>query len=325
MIGIKDVAKKANVSASTVSRVLNNYPNIAEETRERVLKVIEELGYFPNIAASTLSSKQKSRTALYIYVNDRYQQIDEINMMYILGVFDKARALNMDIFTVFDYSLEKYSKEEYVNFFRSKNIDSIIVIGLNRDDKKMHYLLKDDHFKFVVVDTETVNDSTSCVLVDQRLGQYEVAKRIVKRGDRVLYLEGKQNGYVSDMRLEGMKQLAKDMDLKLHVETGEFSEKKAYLIVKNRKENYDAIVCASDLMALGAKKALGDEDIPVSGFDGIRLLGYVAENVITCKQNFYLIGQTCVEAINDLLKGEKGKHITVPHTIGTVSYESIIG
>ena len=127
-------------------------------------------------------------------------------------------------------------------------------------------------------------------------------------GDRVLYLKGKEDGYVTDMRLQGMEKLAADKKLQLRVENGEFSETRAYEIVKNLKEPYDAIVCASDLMAIGVKRALPrGSKVKVSGFDGIRLMQYVANDVVTCQQDFYEIGSLTVEAAERLRRGEKGE------------------
>ena len=74
-VGIKDVASLSGVSESTVSKVLKNYPNISEKTREKVMQVVKETGYMPNAVASNLSSKAKNRIALYVYINDKFQQI----------------------------------------------------------------------------------------------------------------------------------------------------------------------------------------------------------------------------------------------------------
>ena len=87
---IKQVAEKAGVSISTVSKVLKNYANISEETRTKVLKAVKELNYVPNSTASHLSSKNKDKVALYIYINDMKQAVDEINMLYLQGAFAMA-------------------------------------------------------------------------------------------------------------------------------------------------------------------------------------------------------------------------------------------
>ncbi|MBR6323263.1 MAG: LacI family DNA-binding transcriptional regulator [Lachnospiraceae bacterium] len=318
-VGIKEVAEMAGVSAGTVSKVLKNYPSISEETRQKVLEVIARTGYIPNTVASALSSKKNNRIALFIYVNDRYQQIDEINMLLILGAFDRAREDSLELVTVFDASIEDLSNEDTARYFHSIHADTIIVFGLNKRDEKIHYLAKEGSFKMVAEDACLEGDGISTVMIDQERAQYETAGRVCKPGDRVLYLMGKEDGYVTDMRLRGMEILAEERKLKLHVENGEFSEERAYEIVKNLEEPYDAIVCASDLMAVGAKRALPENSkVRISGFDGIRLMQYVANDVITCRQDFYEIGRLTVEAAEKLRKGGKGESISVPYTVGCI-------
>ncbi|MBQ4253936.1 MAG: LacI family DNA-binding transcriptional regulator [Erysipelotrichaceae bacterium] len=315
-IGIKEVAAKAGVSVSTVSKVLKNYTSISSATREKVMKVVEETGYIPNTVASALSSKQKNRIAVFINVNDKFQQIDEINMLYILGAFDEARRQNLELVTVFNDSIDKLSDEETLGYFHSLFADSIIVFGLNRNDTKMHYLFDHGNYKMVIVDADIVTDNISSVMIDHCQGQYDVAASICDFGDTVLYLKGKDDGYVTDMRLAGMKRLAAEKKLNLDIVSGDFSEDKAYEIVRNLTRKYDAIVCASDLMAIGARRALPEgSDIRISGFDGIRLLGYIGEEFVTCRQDFYRIGGAAVKAAQRLREGEKGERTIIPYDI----------
>ena len=321
-IGIREVAELAGVSAGTVSKVLKNYPGISEATREKVMAVVEKTGFIPNSVASALSTKKNNRIALFIYVNDRSQQIDEINMLYILGAFDKAREDNLELVTTFDGSIENLSSEETARYFHSIHAGTIIVFGLNKNDEKIHYLAQEHGLNMVIVDACIEGDNISTIMVDHAKAQYEVADHVCAKGDKVLYLKGKEDGYVTDMRLEGMRRLAKDKNLDLTVMGGGFSEAQAYEIVKGLDESFDAIVCASDLMAIGVKRALPeDAKVKISGFDGIRLMEYVADDIVTCKQDFYNIGRKAVEAAEKLRKGEKGKKTLVPYTITKIHKE----
>ncbi len=318
-VGIREVAQMAGVSAGTVSKVLKDYPGISAETRRRVMAVIEKTGYIPNSVASALSSKKNNRIALYIYINDRTQQIDEINMQLILGAYDKARTESLELVTVFNTSIESLSSEDTARYFHSMHADTLIVFGLNKNDAKIHDLARGSGLRMVLVDSVLEGDQVSTVMVDHEKAQYETAARICAEGDRVLYLKGKEDAYVTDMRLKAMERLAKERKLRLRVEDGEFSEARAYEIVKGLKEEYDAIVCASDLMAIGAKRALPkDSKVKISGFDGIRLMEYVADDVITCRQDFYTIGAEAVEAAKRLRSGGKGEDIRVPYTVGFI-------
>ncbi len=316
-VRISDVAKMAGVSASTVSKVLKNYPNISEQTREKVMSVIGSTGYIPNSIASALSSKTNKRIAIFVHINDRAQQIDEINMQYMLGCYDQGRKDHLDLVTVFDASIESMSKEETARYFHSLFVDTIIVFGLNKNDEKISYLAQDDNFKMVIIDAPVSRNNVSTVMIDHQQGQYEVANCVCDFGDKVLYLKGRNDGYVTDMRLAGMKKLAEEKKLQLDVIDGEFSEEKTYQIVKDLKEEYDAIVCASDMMAIGCVRALPEStDVKISGFDGIRLLDYVTDDVYTCRQNFHEIGSLAVIAAEKLSKGEPGEEVIAPYEIG---------
>ena len=100
MIGIKDVAKRAGVAVSTVSKVVNDYPNVSEATKKKVNKAIRELGFVPNAVAQALSSKQPGRIALIM--NDTTQSaVDEVDMQYLGGALLKARELGLDVVTLF--------------------------------------------------------------------------------------------------------------------------------------------------------------------------------------------------------------------------------
>ena len=91
MVSIKDVAKHAGVAISTVSKVLNNYPNISEETKKKVNEAIAELNFVPNSIAAALSSKQSGRVALLINMITQTQAIDEIDMQYLSGAMYQAK------------------------------------------------------------------------------------------------------------------------------------------------------------------------------------------------------------------------------------------
>lgn len=116
------------------------------------------------------------------------------------------------------------------------------------------------------------NDKTSCISVDNYAAQYDAARKTILDNNckRVLYIAGKREAYVTDERLRAMYALRDDLGLTLMIRNGEFSEKKAREITFRYGANKDIVVCASDLMSIGAMNALTEMDIfrPVCGFDG---------------------------------------------------------
>lgn len=328
MVSIKDVAKRAGVAISTVSKVLNGYPNVSEETRQRVNKAVEELNFVPNSVAAALSSKQAGRVALLINSNMKTNAIDEIDMQYISGALNKAMELNLDVITLFFFMFQNKTADEVVRYLQSQSITGIIIYGMSKEDKVLHRLISTGKFKCVVIDAPFVNVSTSCIGVDHRRAQYEVAAKTVMENNckRILYIAGKRNGYVTDERIRGMEDLVKEKNLTMLVRNGEFSELQARNITLKYAKNKDIVVCASDLMAIGAMKALIQMDIfrPVCGFDGIILMGYVGKQMNTVRQDFASISESAMEELQELMNGGNGRNIVMKHSLVRMKYEDII-
>lgn len=325
---IKDVAGKSGVSIGTVSKVLNNYPNVSENTRKKVMEAVRELNYIPNTTAANLSSKKKNRIALYIKTNNNRQWIDEISMQYILGAFDCARNDGLEIITVFYKDTINHENDDISGYFASLGVSGIIICGITRDDIKVLKLIESNQFKICVIDALFISDNVSSIMIDHAKGQYEVAKKVIDpvSDHHILYLAGGSNGYVTDMRINGIKRLESEYSFKLDIEYCNFSEMMAYETVLKKGIDYDAIVCASDMMAIGAINALTELGIfkKVSGFDGITLLGYTASGMYTCRQDFYTISYEAVKEMESLLSGGCGRLIKTDYDICTIKHEDIM-
>ena len=330
MVSIKDVAKRAGVAISTVSKVLNHYPNVSEETKEKVNAAIKELNFIPNTIAAALSSKQSGRVALIMNLNTQTQAIDEIGMQYLQGAIGQCRELGLDVITVFYSMIRDKSLEEMEQYFRTQSISGIIVYGISKDDTVLQELAEFQKFKMVVIDAPIVNECTSTVWINHKEAQKDVARRTITtnlgNSSKILYISGKENEYVTDIRIEGMKELAEELNLDLIIRDGQLSEYQARQITFELAEDRDIIVCASDLMAIGAMKALIDMDIfrPVCGYDGITLMGYVGKQMNTINQNFSNISKEAVNEIARLMNGEEGRNVILPHEIVRLRYEDII-
>lgn len=328
MVSIKDVAKRAGVAISTVSKVLNHYPNVSEETREKVNQAVTELNFVPNSVAAALSSKQGGRVALLINLNVKTSAIDEIDMQYISGALNKAMELNLDVITLFFFMFQNQTVEELIRYLQSQSIAGVIIYGMSKEDFVLQQLIASEKFKCVAIDAPLVNESTSSVGINHKKAQYEVAKKTIEenKSESILYIAGKRNGYVTEERLAAMEELVKEKNLTMLVKDGEFSELTARNITMKFGKNKDAVVCASDLMAIGAMKALIEMDIfrPVCGFDGIILMGYVGMQMNTVRQDFAAVSAAAMEELHALLNGQTGRQVLLPHTLVRMKYEDII-
>lgn len=327
MASIKDVANEANVAISTVSKVLNNYPNVSKATRDKVNEAIKKLNFVPNAVASALSSKKPGRVA--ILMNQiTLGLVDEVDMSYLSGAIPKALELKMEVITIFFSMLKDKSTSEIITYLKSQSVEGLVIFGLSKDEITILDVIKSGEFKTVVIDAPFVNTSTSCVWVDQYKAQFDVAKELFKMNTvkKVLYLSGKKNSFVGEIREKAIRDICKKMKLTLGVKCAEFSEKRARDIVLKEGKDYDCVVCASDLCAIGAMRALTDMDIfrPVCGFDGISLMGYAGKQMTTVKQDFTMIAATAMEELGKLFMGEEGREVILPHEIVRIEYLDVI-
>ena len=327
MVSIKDVAKQAGVAISTVSKVLNNYPNVSEATKKKVNQAVEELNFVPNSVAAALSSKQSGRVALLLNMGNA-SSVDEINMQYMSGTIGRAVELNLDVITIIGSMIKNKNLDEVVRYLRSQSITGLLIFGMSKDDHVLQRLIETQIFKIVTVDVPIVNDSASSVWIDQEAAQYDVAKKtlVENKGKSILYLAGKKNGYVTQERLKGIQRLAEEEGIPLLVRNGEFSELQARNLTFRYAKKKDIVVCASDLMAIGAMRALMDMDIfrPVCGFDGITLMGYAGKQMNTVKQNFERIASEAVTELKRLLDGGQGRQIVLDYELVRMKYEDIL-
>ena len=328
MVSIKDVAKQAGVAISTVSKVLNNYPNVSEETRKKVNQAVAELNFVPNSVAAALSSKQSGRVAILLNLDNASQAVDEINMQYMAGTIGQAMDMNLDVITIFYSMLKNKSIDEVIRYLQSQSITGLIIFGMSKEDKVLHRLIEAQIFKIVLVDAPIVNADTSAIWIDQAKAQYDVAKKTLMENKckSILYLAGKKNGYVTDERLRGIIRLAEERNLPLLIRNGEFSELQARNLTFRYAKRKDMVVCASDLMAIGAMKALIEMDIfrPVCGFDGITLMGYAGKQMNTVRQDFKRIASEAVKELKRLIDGGEGQQIVLDYQLVRMKYLDII-
>ncbi len=329
MVSINDVARKAGVAKSTVSKVLNNYQSVSDKTRLKVERAVQELGYVPNVVAISLSKKEFNRVGLIVDIHHNNQFIDEIGMKYLIGAFEKAKEYHLDVVTFFTSQFNDMSSKQLSAYLKSQRINCLIIYNLSIENKNIYKLIEKQEFYSVLVDSLLVNEKTSSVSIDHFTAQYEVAKKTIDENDfkkRILYIAGGRGGYITNQRLNAIKKLQKEIGFNLIVKYGDFNEYKARQIIFEYSRDIDIVICASDLMAIGAVFALSEMDIfrPVCGFDGITLMGYTKSAMNTVEQNFCQKSKQAFDELKKLLDGGEGRHIEIPYEVCRVDYMDVI-
>lgn len=329
MANINDVAKKAGVGVSTVSKVFKGYSSVSEATRKKVFAAADELNYVPNSIASALSSKGGKRVALVVFINNQRQAIDEINMQYIFGALNEGKKLKMDVITIFSTEFEGKNEAQLHQYFRSLHIQSMIVYGLHRGETEFFSYIQKSPLNIVVVDAPVLGEKVSYVMVDHTKAQKDITEFMIQNHENVqnvLYLAGRRKGFVTELRLLGVVDACESMGIELNAQYSDFSEKKAYDLTMKYAAQNNIIICASDLMAIGAIHALKTLDIyrPVAGFDGITLLAYVGYQIYTVRQDFYNISKEAMRAVDRLMQGGEGEEILLDYEITRINYGDVI-
>lgn len=329
MVSINDVAKRAGVAKSTVSKALNNKELVSKETRLKVEKAVEELGYVPNKLAVSLSKKKINRVGLIVDIRHNSQFVDEISMQYLMAAFDKSKEYQVEVVTFFSSQFDDMSYYEINTLLKSQRINCLIIYHLSIENQNLYKVIEEKDFYIVLVDSYMINEKTSCIAVNHYKAQYEVAKKTIEENEninKVLYIAGGEGGHITNERITAMKILQHEYKLELLIKHGDFNELKAREITLEFGKDVDMIICGSDLMAIGAEYALRDMGInkPVAGFDGIKLTGYSQLDFNTVKQDFYLKSSSAFDELMSLLAGSKGKHIIIDHEVCRIKYLDII-
>lgn len=309
------VAEKAGVSRSTVSRVVNNQPNVREDVRERVLSVIKDTDYRPHPAARSLASHRTNVIGLVIprsthtFFNDPYfPALTE-------GV---AEACNLHDYTLslFLFKTEEDERRLVPRISRKGLVDGLIIQATHLGDTFIPQLLEGS-VPFLMVGRPMNAPEASYIDVDNSGGAYDAVEHLINIGrKRIATITCALNTSVGIDRFEGYKRAffshGLELDDKLIVE-GEFTEKSGYLGAKALLTHLpDAIFVGSDTMAVGAMRAIKEanlevpQDIALVGFDDLPPALQVSPQLTTIRQPIRRFGAKAVEALLDITEKTTG-------------------
>ncbi len=317
MITIKDIAKKSGFSITTVSKALNDYPDISQKTKKKILDLCERMGYVPNLSARSLVLK-KSYTIGVVF-----EEITGVGLQHplfskILESFkNEVEHEGYDILFLSKNLIEK--KDSYLQHSKRKQVEAVLVLCAQYDSKMMNDIYKCD-IPSVVIDF--VSQDTLTVTSDNYSGIEKAIEYLHKGGHKkIAHITGGQHTYVGNQRIEHFNSLIKKHNLitkdEYIVEGPTFTKEEGYGAMKKILELEDkptAIFCSSDMLAIGAIKAIEEhnlsvpEDFSVIGFDGITLGQLISPRLTTVKQNTEMMGKIAANNIIDMIKNNKKQH-----------------
>lgn len=290
---ITDVARRAGVSIKTVSRVMNNEPNVKDATKEKVQKAALALNYEPNMSARMLAGSKSFSIAL-IYENPHeFSYLKRV----LDGVFDACgRAGYSLLLKPCLYPHENFLNDVQV-FLKQTRIDGLILTAPLGDDEELTALLEDQGIPFALIAPRQHKAEAIVVKCDDELATRTMTEHIISLGHRRIgFIKGHPDHAATDLRLNGYKVALKQHGLKYDtklVRQGYFdfesgqSTCKRMLTLKNPPT---AIIASNDDMAAGANYAareLGFDvpaDVSITGFDDTPTASQLWPPLTTVKQ-----------------------------------------
>lgn len=314
-VTIKDVAEAAGVSPATVSRVFNGYTDISEETKEKIMDIAKKMNYLPNAAARSLSSKKQ--ITLGLVLNDlEISRKNTMVMEVLTGVYNYTDQENID-FVFLATSTMKQNKKSFREFINEKGISGAVVQGLKMNDPYFKEI-EDANFPVALIDMVSSADNVCNVSIDNEKASEEAIQVLIDKGHKSIgMINGRREAYVSVEREAGYIKALKNNHLELnqeYVQYANFSEKISVEITRDLLTNHPeitALFCASDLMAIGAMKAISElgmsipEDISIIGFDDIVLNEFLTPKLSSISQNMEIIGYEAARRAHQMIQGKK--------------------
>lgn len=315
-VTIKDIARKLGVSATAVSKALNDRDDISDKLKKEVQKAVEELDYSTNTIAQRLVKRKSNTIGTFILSReDAFNNEYNFGPLFISGILDEANNNGYDIL-LFSTNSDLLNKKSYIKLCKERQVEGAIFTGLRLDDPHLEEI-QNASFPISIIDTYLTGENVTYVSTDNEKGIEMALDYLWKLGHRrIAIVNGHQYAQVSQIRLKKYKNYMRkkgffDSDL---IFTGDFSINSGYkcgLEITETKKLPTAIFVISDVMAFGVMKALKEknyrlpEDISIIGFDNVTMSNFVTPRLTTIGQNSFKMGCEAVKLILDKLENKK--------------------
>jgi DNA-binding LacI/PurR family transcriptional regulator len=311
-----DVAKLAGVSHQTVSRVLNDHPNVRAHTREKVLAAIRQLAYRPNAAARTLVTR---RTHTLGVISVDTMLYGPTSMLY---GFERAAHDEYFVSIASLPALDRRSMLDAVDRFVGQGVEGIVVIATH-DSGVAALAHVPPEVPIVALGCGT-HASTTSVAVDNEAGAATATRYLLGLGHRTVHhVAGPSANLDAEERVSGWRRALREAGApEPPVHTGDWSAASGYKLGRELAElsGVTAVLCANDTMAIGLYRALAErglripDDVSIVGFDDIPEASYYTPPLTTVRQDFGEVGREALRALIERMSGSAapGLRVRVP-------------
>lgn len=303
---IRDVARLAGVSYQTVSRVLNDSPSIRASTKQKVLEVINEVGYRPNQAARALVTSRSRTIGVLTAQTAHYGPTTSVNAIE-LAAREAGYRLSTTSITTNDYASIKLS----LDYLLSQSVEALVVLA---PQVRVFDAIEELSINVPFVTLEsTGRDTRHSVSVDQVAGARMATRHLIELGHtEIVHLSGPKDWIEADARMQGFLEELDAHDLRTRAPIlGDWTAHFGYYagLEMLRFRDFTAVFCGNDQMALGFQHACRDMgldvpgDISIVGFDDIPEAAHFSPPLTTVRQNFAELGRRAVALLLSELDG----------------------
>lgn len=326
MVTIKDVALKSGFSITTVSKALNDYPDISDKTKQTILDLCEEMAYIPNLSARSLVT-QKSYTIGVIF-----EEVAGVGLQHPL--FSKILESFRTVVEAAGYDMLFLSKNmgkqngSFLQHSKRKQVEAVFVLcsDFRSDEMKTLY---DSSIPSVVIDYANANVKN--ITSNNQAGVRQAVTYLASLGHKkIANIFGADYLYIGGLRKKMFESAMKELHLDLPKEymvSGEFFSKEDGFRAMNQilelEDQPTAIFCASDMLAIGAIQAINQsgksvpKDYSIIGFDGIDLGQMISPRLTTIKQDTTKMGKIAAKQILALISDKTKPRIAETITVDT--------
>jgi len=312
---LETIAKLAGVSRGTVSRVINGQPGVKPASRERVLRIIDETGYYPNAQARSLAGGRTHNIGVVFFG----QQANVLTHHLFYEVLQSIQSYSAaNAYDLLLFANRRDSDQEYWKRIGDRGkVDGLIIMGEHIEEQYLTYY-RERNIPFVLIGKRIFDElPLICVTSDYRSGAYEAVKHLIQQGRKqIAYIQGIQGAYHETERLAGYRQALEEAGIAFQSELllgGDAEEEKARQETDRlllNKQKIDAIFAGNDLMAFGAMAALRKhgikiaKDVSVVGYDDIQLAAYHHPALTTVRQDKRRLGQEAISLLLEVIDGK---------------------
>jgi LacI family transcriptional regulator, galactose operon repressor len=307
-VTIRDVAKRLNLSITTISRALDGYDDVAEGTRQRVIETAQEMGYVPNRAARQLR-KQRTETIGYILPTSTPRFSDPFFLEFMSGLGDEVAKQNYDLLISSALPGETAERMIYQRWVHGHRVDGFVLNRMRLHDWRVQYL-KDKNIPFVTFERSLDAADYPSIEVSGKAEIKSLIVHLLEQGHkRMAFISASPALAIQEDRFSGFREGLHEAGLTLYPELvveGDLTRHGGFKAAQKLLSLSDpptAVICINDLTAIGALQAASSmglqvgRELAIAGFDGIEITENIQATLTTIKQPVYDIARDLVKLL----------------------------